>query len=1017
MNNDETEDGRSRKRRMRGLIAGIGLIGIGVAAIWTQRAPIATRLIDHELAKRRIPARYAIERLDANGAILTQLVLGNAAAPDLTATRVRVHIGWRLDGARISGIDLENVVARGRLDEKGLSFGVLDRLRPKSSAQTFVLPDLTIRLRNVRLGIATVVGPIGIATNGMGNLADGYRGRIAISAPSLDWQTCRLTSGRALVDVATTNRVIAAQGPISIVSGQCGRLQSGPIAAHLDVTVPEALDRAQGRIHLSARTVLQRGTVGASLIDATGMFTAASAKPSARFTGAIRWQGAQASTAWRKSIDGSAASLAATPLGPIADQVSNALARAMEQSEGSSQVAAVVEGKTGRISISNLGARAASGAQLTTTGRIFSWGWPEAIIRFDGKFALSGGGLPDARFDVQPLGKDAWQVLGDIAPYAAGGARLALSPVRIDWNRGQGHATTLAKMDGPLAGGTVRGLSIPIYVGFDRSGSVRVGGGRACVDVIFASMALSGLRIGETHLPLCSPRGDTLFAMDARGRLAGAISMRRLTLRGSLNGSALAADADNFRLGVTGTSAAPTIDFGLGPSAISLKQPEGETSLEFAALTGASARKGFEGTLGDASGAISGVPLLVDQASGRWRYAGGVLALDAPSARVRDAARNRRFEPISARNIHLALKNGVITGNAIAAHPANGKQLALVTLRHDLSSSRGEAVLDVPQLTFGDDLQPEALTPLTLGVIANTGGNIKGRGRIRWSAAGVKSDGVFESDGIGLSAAFGQVHNIKGRIVFDDLLNMTTPPGQTVTVGEMNPGVSVKDGIIRYQLLADQHVKVEEGRWPFAGGDLILEPTVLDFSKPSDRIFSLTVKGLDAAQFIQQFDFKNLTVTGRFDGTLPLLFNEKGGRIVGGRLVARQGGGKLAYVGEVSDADIGGAGKLAFDALKSLKYNALIIEMDGELDGEIISTVLFNGVNEAPVNPTGAALPVHATGLPFKFNITIKAPFRSLLNTAQSLTDVRSTVQKALPSGEDKAPDVPVKPSESEKVP
>src|SRR3546814_3663485 len=99
-----------------------------------------------------------------------------------------------------------------------------------------------------------------------------------------------------------------------------------------------------------------------------------------------------------------------------------------------------------------------------------------------------------------------------------------------------------------------------------------------------------------------------------------------------------------------------------------------------------------------------------------------------------------------------------------------------------------------------------------------------------------------------LSAAFGQVHNIKGRIVFDDLLGMSTPPGQVATIGEMNPGVSVKDGVIRYELLPDQHVKVEEGRWPFAGGELVLEPTLLDFSKPSDRIFTLWVEGLDAAQ-------------------------------------------------------------------------------------------------------------------------------------------------------------------------
>src|SRR3546814_13755123 len=108
-----------------------------------------------------------------------------------------------------------------------------------------------------------------------------------------------------------------------------------------------------------------------------------------------------------------------------------------------------------------------------------------------------------------------------------------------------------------------------------------------------------------------------------------------------------------------------------------------------------------------------------------------------------------RSGPVSARDVKLALEDGVIRGDAIIARPKDGRRLALVSLTHNLSEGSGKADLDVPRLVFGDDLQPEELTPLTLGVIANVGGAIEGGGQIRWSPEGVTSDGAFESDGLG----------------------------------------------------------------------------------------------------------------------------------------------------------------------------------------------------------------------------------------------------------------------------
>ena len=55
----------------------------------------------------------------------------------------------------------------------------------------------------------------------------------------------------------------------------------------------------------------------------------------------------------------------------------------------------------------------------------------------------------------------------------------------------------------------------------------------------------------------------------------------------------------------------------------------------------------------------------------------------------------------------------------------------------------------------------------------------------------------------------------------------------------------------------------------------------------------------------------------------------------------------------------------------------------------------FAGTNEAATTLGGGPLPIRATGLPFQFNVTVRAPFRALLGTAASFSDVRPLIRPA----------------------
>ena len=217
----------------------------------------------------------------------------------------------------------------------------------------------------------------------------------------------------------------------------------------------------------------------------------------------------------------------------------------------------------------------------------------------------------------------------------------------------------------------------------------------------------------------------------------------------------------------------------------------------------------------------------------------------------------------------------------------------------------------------------------------------------------------------------------------------------------------VEEGVVRYRLVPALKLAIEGAEWPFAGGQLTLRPTTLDFSETAARELTFDIAGLDAAKFVNKLEFANINATGVFDGTLPMVFDRDGGRVVGGRLVSRAPGGTLSYVGEVSNASLGVWGDIAFDALKSIQYEGMTIGLDGRIDGEMVSNIRFAGVSRGTIEPVATGLIARVGGqlasrlqrIPFIFNIRITAPFRGLIAMARSFDDPSLLIEDRLGPG------------------
>jgi len=381
------------------------------------------------------------------------------------------------------------------------------------------------------------------------------------------------------------------------------------------------------------------------------------------------------------------------------------------------------------------------------------------------------------------------------------------------------------------------------------------------------------------------------------------------------------------------------------------------------------------------------VKLDVLGASGSWRYADGRLVLDDGSFTLSDRAEPIRFEPLVARGASLSLADNVIVAEALLREPTTDRAVNTVALRHDLATGRGHADLVVAGLTFDEGFQPTLLTPNAFGVVANVAGTVRGTGRIDWTEEAITSTGRFSSESLDFAAAFGPVKGASGTIEFTDLLGLTTAPNQRLRVASINPGIEVADGEIGIELRGGEVLAFTGGSWPFMGGTLTMRPAELRIGAAEERRYVLEIEGFDASRFVEYMELGNFSARGIFDGTVPIVFDAAGnGRVVGGLLVSRPPGGNVSYVGELTYEDLGTMANMAFAALRSLDFKHMRVAMDGELTGEIVTRMRFDGVSQGEGAERNIATRAIA-GLPIRFDVNLRAPFYSLIGSIRAMYD------------------------------
>ena len=1044
----ESPRAASRKRRVAADLALVfAVVSLGIlAGLYLTREELAEDLIDSTLREHSIPAQYDVVSIGPQRQVVENIVIGDPAAPDLTIERAILSVEYSFGTPAIGTVRLEKPRLYGRWDGEKVSFGALDPLLYEGdSKEPFALPDLDLVVADGRARIRTPWGAAGMKLQGSGNLAGGFDGILGAVMPDITVAGCRGHGGSLYGTVKTRRDRLVLEGPLRLSALDCGAAGSlgasalqlrartadfagfelrGRLSAARLETLPFDARALTGDVALTrhsddgvlvsnfdlAAKDASIGSVGADALALNGRIRARGDLSHVAFNGALDGEGVTPGPQLNAQLADWQSLTGGTLAAPLLGKLRRGLVRETRGSSVSAELQARHDGGQTTVVVPQARWRGSSGQSILSMSRVQYVAGAGRPVDLAANFSTGGPGLPRITGRMEDRDDGARAMYLTMAGYAAEDARLAVPELRVVQNAaGAVSLSGRVLASGAIPGGRVDGLDLPLAGGWSAGGGLALG--TRCISPQFRSMLFASLTMQQQALTLCPPSDGAIFRSGDQGtRFAAGVP--DLSLTGELGGTPVEVSGGPVGFAVPGALVARDLKVRLG---------EGASATDFilAGLTadlGDEIRGGFE----DLEVRLASVPLDIARASGEWAYVDGVLTLSDAALRVTDRAEQPRFNPMIANDASLTLADNRITADAFLHEETSGRQVVDVDILHDLGTGTGHADLDVPALRLDDGLEATDITPLALGVVANADGLITGEGRIDWSPEALTSTGSFSTDSLDFAAAFGPVKGLKGTIRFTDLLGLVTAPDQQITVAEINPGIPVENGIIRYALEPGMVFAFHEGQWPFLGGTLELRPVRMTLGVEETRSYVFVITGLDAARFVERLDLANLSATGIFDGTLPVIFDKSGGRIEGGFLQSRPPGGNVSYVGALSYEDMPAMASFAFDALKSLDYREMTIGMDGALEGEIVTRVRMDGVSqgeEASKNIITRKL----ASLPIRFNVNIRAPFYQLFSSLKSLYDpaaVRDPRELGLLTEEDGAlvpdPDAPEIPPDQE---
>ena len=769
---------------------------------------------------------------------------------------------------------------------------------------------------------------------------------------------------------------------------------------------PRAAGGSGGDISFFAEGVkLEQGAAGR--VELTGRIDIAptQGKSGLKAQGVAKVLGGSLNTTSRKELANVVAGSLEAALPTFADAVRRTLDRAGQDFEVTAPWRA-----TGAGGEEGLGVSVLNGANLKSASGFAMTLEAAAGVQDVVEFSTAGGGRWNAAGSMRVAGGGSPSIAVDLARATGEGKALSmagaakLSPWRVgndtlrleasglefntDADGGSAAGQFTVRLDGGLAGG--------VWKAARGTGEAKAG----WTATTFYADAPKGLVIQWDE----GKYGDTVLGAGAlhytpRGRLAEQQDKALVgqgvmaPVKAPVTGGGYSADV---ALGMTAINwraeGGLRIGFDAAPSNIAFKLDGRNAPTTITDISGiVDVRSGWRVTGGFTGGEVKADAATLADMTGKFDLGGAAGSLNGslsqvslrifdPKPEEEELYEETKFEG------GATLKNSVADFTGLFTLAKSGVQIASVNGRHNLDDNLGSLTFAPTPLIFTPrTFQPYDLSPLLRGP-ANVTGRADISGGANWSGEGITANATVDLRRIGFAlATAGVFEGVSGKVEVADLMNLKSAPGQTITIDKVTLGLPIESGVIKFQLIGYDAIRIESAEWPFVGGLIRIRPTDFKFGETENRVIAQAVNW-DLNQIVELFKIPDVKLNGVVGGDVPVVFSTGSAEIDNAQLQATQNGGVIQYTGSTGDAaaQSDSNAKMLFDALKDFRYKVLKVGIDGNFTGNIRLSLNLLGSN-----------PEVLAGSEFDLNIAVDSPLMNLLNTTSQWKNMRSNVTAA----------------------